>query len=108
MLGRAAVLTVEAAAGIVAETVFIDQEESDIDTFCGCPLFNQCAFAAQVLFFIVIKPGLMTDPDIEIRRVALADRRGAAHGIDTGNRQFAAGIARQTLSVLTGKLRQPV
>lgn len=56
MLGRAAVLTVEAAAGIVAEPVFINQEERDINTFCRRPLFNQCAFAAQILFFIVVKP----------------------------------------------------
>ncbi len=34
---------------------------------------------------------LVADPDVEIRAAALADRRGAAHRVDAGDRQLAAG-----------------
>lgn len=50
----------------------------------------------------------MANPDIQIRRMALTDRGGAAHRIDAGDRQFAVGIAWLAFTMLTGKITHPV
>ena len=91
MLRRAAVFAAQAAAFIMAEAVFVDQEEADFHPHRGGPLLKQAAFLLQAGAFFVVQPGLVADPDVEIRAAALADRRGAAHRIDAGDRQLAAG-----------------
>ncbi len=90
MLRRAAVFCAEAAAFIMAEAVFINQEEADFHAHRHAPLLQQRAFALQVETLFVVQPGLMADPDIEVRDAVLPDRRGAAHGVDAGNRHFAS------------------
>ena len=66
MLRRATVFTTQTAAFIMAETVFINQEETDFHAQRGGPTFQQAAFTLQQLPLFAIQPGLMADPDIEV------------------------------------------
>ncbi|SQB40818.1 Uncharacterised protein [Citrobacter koseri] len=71
VLRRAAVFTPQTAAFIMAETVFVDQEEADFHAQRSGPAFQQAAFTLQQLALFAIKPGLVADPDIQVRRTAL-------------------------------------
>jgi hypothetical protein len=51
----------------MAETVFINQEEAHFHTERCRPAFQQAAFTLQQLTLVVIEPGLMADPDIQVR-----------------------------------------
>ena len=79
MLRRATVFTTQTAAFIVAETVFINQEEANFHAQRGGPAFQQATFTLQQLALFAIQPGLMADPNIKVRGTALPYRRGAAH-----------------------------
>ncbi|MNP34935.1 hypothetical protein D3C76_1282450 [compost metagenome] len=70
----------------MAETVFINQEEAHFHAERGRPALQQAAFTLQQLALVVIEPGLMADPDIQIRRTALPYRRGTAHSVEAGDR----------------------
>ncbi|MNT63129.1 hypothetical protein D3C72_2009160 [compost metagenome] len=58
----------------MAETVFINQEEADFHAKRRRPAFEQAAFTLQQLTLFVIEPGLMANPDIQVRRTALSYR----------------------------------
>ena len=47
MLGRTAVFATEATAFVMAEAVFVDQEEADFHAERGCPALKQAAFSLQ-------------------------------------------------------------
>ena len=89
MLRRPAVFAAKAAAFVMAEAVFVNQEEADLNAQRCRPAFQQATFALQQLALFGIKPCLMTNPDIEVGRAALAYGGGTAHRVDAGNRQFA-------------------
>ncbi|MNS76203.1 hypothetical protein D3C72_1097430 [compost metagenome] len=91
MLGGAAVFAPQATAFVMTEAVFIDQEEADFHPHRRRPFFQQAAFLLQAVTLFVVQPGLVAHPDVEIRAATLADRRGAAHRVNPGNRQFTAG-----------------
>lgn len=55
MLGRTTVFAAEAAAFVMAEAVFVDQEETDLDAERRRPAFKQAAFTLQQLAFFVIQ-----------------------------------------------------
>ena len=90
MLRRAAVFAARAAAFIMAEAVFVDQEEADFHPIEAAHFSSRLHFAAGGSV-PRCPAGLVADPDVEIRAAALADRRGAAHRVDAGDRQLAAG-----------------
>lgn len=56
MLRRAAVFAARAAAFIMAEAVFVDQEEADFHPHRGGPLLKQAAFLLQAGAFLVVQP----------------------------------------------------
>jgi hypothetical protein len=50
---------------------FINQEEAHFHAERRRPALQQAAFTLQQLALIVIEPGLMADPDIQVRGTAL-------------------------------------
>ncbi len=56
MLRRAAVFSAKTAAFVMAEAVFINQEEADLHAHRHAPLLQQRAFALQVEALFVIQP----------------------------------------------------
>ena len=89
MLGGAAVFAAQAAAFVMTEAVFVDQEEADLDAQRCRPALQQATFTLQQLTLFSVKPGLVANPDIQVRRTALADGRCAAHRVKAGDRQLA-------------------
>ncbi len=65
MLSRAAVFTTQTAAFVMAETVFINQEEAHFHAERRRPALQQAAFTLQQLALFIVEPGLMADPDIQ-------------------------------------------
>ena len=86
MLSRTAVFAAEAAAFIMTEAVFVDQEEADFHAERGRPALKQAAFSLQQLALFAIQPGLVTYPDIQIGRTALTNGGSTAHRVDAGDR----------------------
>ncbi|MNO99892.1 hypothetical protein D3C76_916750 [compost metagenome] len=71
VLRGTAVFTAQAAAFVMTETVFINQEEAHFHAERRRPAFQQAAFTLQQLTLVIIEPGLMADPDIKVRGTAL-------------------------------------
>ncbi len=100
MLGTAAAFPLHLGIVALAELVFRDQEEVEIDPPLLRPFRQVLTLEFQQSESLTRQTGHMADPDIEVRVTTLADGRGAAHGVEPLDRLVMGGEAILAVGVL--------
>ena len=101
VLGTAAALPLHLGIVGLAELVFRDQEEVEIDPALFGPLGELLAFQLQQIEPLLRQAGHVADPDIEIGVTALADGGCAAHGVEPLNGPIMGGKTALAVGVAT-------
>ena len=100
VLGAAAALPLHLGIVALAELVFGDQEEVEIDPALLGPQGEVLALLLQQGEALTRQTSHVTDPDVEIRVTALSDGGGAAHGVEALDRLVVGAEAALTVRVL--------